>query len=61
MSGGLEVGEGLNAGPKGLRYLSPDVTVVGSQPLAFSLYDASSLKQQVQASAINASQREWGA
>jgi len=43
-SGGLEVSSGLKIGPKGLRYLSPSVTVIGERALALSLYDASELR-----------------
>ena len=52
VSGGIEVGEGLQAGPKGLRYLSPTVTVMGEKVLALSLYDASTLMAVVRAASI---------
>lgn len=47
VTGGIEVGDGLQAGRPGLRYLSPTVSVIGGMPLAFSLYDASDLKQAI--------------
>ena len=50
ISGGLEVGSGLNIGPIGLRYLSPAVTAIGEKALAFSLYDASELRAAVKMS-----------
>lgn len=56
VSGGLEVGEGLKAGPEGLRYLSPAVTVIGERALAFSLYDASELRAAVKAASTLFSQ-----
>ena len=49
VSNGLVVGEGLKAGPAGLRYISPSVTTIGKRVLAFSLYDASELRAAVNA------------
>ena len=45
--GGLRVGAGLSAGPQGLRYLAPTVTVIGDAVMAMPLYDLGTLREEV--------------
>ena len=45
--GGLRVGDGLSAGPEGLRYLAPTVTMIGDAVMAMPLYDLGTLRDEV--------------
>lgn len=46
---GLIVGPGLETEVLGLRYLSPAITEIGEEVLAFPLYDVSALTERAEA------------